>query len=61
MKRKLRVLKARGGKDASKDDFKTPSSMSAVTTGNPFSQGNKGASNTSATINNNTNTNNNRS
>jgi len=59
MKRKLRVLKAKGGSDAAQKDFKTPSSMSAVTTGNPFSQGNKGASNTSATINNNTNTNNN--
>jgi len=55
MKKKLKVLKLKGGgADASKDDFKTPSSMSAVTTGNPFSDGNKGAANTSANINNNT-------
>ena len=53
MKRKIRKYKG-GGMDASKDDFKSPSSMSAVTTGNPFSEGNKGAANTSANINNNT-------
>jgi hypothetical protein len=60
MKRKLRVLKAKGGADAAKDDFKTPSSMSAVTQGNPFSAGNQGATNTSSSINNtNNNTTNN--
>ena len=60
MKRKLRVLKAKGGADAAKDDFKTPSSMSAVTKGNPFSAGNQGATNTSSSINNtNNNTTNN--
>ena len=59
MKRKLRVLKAKGGADAAKDDFKTPSSMSAVTKGNPFSAGNQGATNTSSSINNTNNTTNN--
>ncbi|QGZ17661.1 hypothetical protein HTVC023P_gp32 [Pelagibacter phage HTVC023P] len=54
-----KVLKAAGGKDASKDDFKTPSSMSSVTTNNPFSSGNQGATKTSSNINNNTNTGNN--
>ena len=30
MRRKLRVLKARGGKDASRDDFKSPSTNKSV-------------------------------
>jgi len=52
MKKKLKVLKLKGGgADAAKDDFKSPSSMSAVTTGNPFSEGNKGATNTSVNTN----------
>ena len=39
MKRKFRVLKARGGKDASKDDFKTPSSGSYSRSYNPGAGG----------------------
>lgn len=41
------VLKAAGGKDASKADFKTPSSAGM----SPMSQGYTGAKNTSSTIN----------
>ena len=39
MKRKFRVLKARGGKDASKDDFNTPSSGSYSKSYNPGAGG----------------------
>ena len=55
MKRKFRVLKARGGKDASKADFKTPSSMPTAG-GSPFSTGYTGAKNTSTNLNNNNTT-----
>jgi hypothetical protein len=51
MKRKLRVLKARGGKDASKDDFKTPAQ---AFTPSPGDTGGEGGNVT----NTNTNTNN---
>ena len=51
MKRKLRVLKARGGKDASKDDFKTPAQ---AFTPSPGDTGEEGGN----VINTNTNTNN---
>ena len=51
MKRKLRVLKARGGKDASEDDFKTPAQ---AFTPSPGDTGGEGGNVT----NTNTNTNN---
>ena len=44
-----KVIKARGGMDASKKDFKTPSSMPTAS-GNPFSSGYQGAKNTSKQI-----------
>lgn len=47
MRRKIKVLKARGGADASKADFKTPSSTGM----SPMSQGFTGAKNTSSQIN----------
>ena len=56
-----KVLKAKGGADASQTNFKTPSSMPTAT-GNPFSAGYTGAQNTSKNItsnNTNNNTNNN--
>lgn len=49
------VLKAKGGADASKADFKTPSSAGM----SPMSQGYTGAKHTSSTINTGNNTNNN--
>ena len=39
MKRKLRVLKARGGKDASKDDFKTPAQAFTPSPGDTGGEG----------------------
>jgi len=63
MKRKFRVLKAAGGKDASKDDFKTPSSGSYSRSYNPGAGGvvQHGGNNTNITTsntnNNTTNTN----
>jgi len=56
MKRKIRKFRgggmdAGGKKSPGGGSFKSPSSMSAVTTGNPFTEGNKGAANTSANIN----------
>ena len=45
-----KVIKARGGMDASKKDFKTPSSMPTAS-GSPFSSGYQGAKKTSAQIN----------
>ena len=39
MKRKLRVLKARGGKDASKDDFKTPTQAFTPSPGDTGGEG----------------------
>ena len=44
-----KVIKARGGMDASKKDFKTPSSMPTAS-GSPFSSGYQGAKKTAAQI-----------
>ena len=49
MRRKIKILKARGGADASLTDFKTPSSMPTAG-GSPFSAGYTGAKNTSSNI-----------
>ena len=64
MKRKIRKFRgggmdAGGKKSPGGGSFKSPSSMSSVTTDNPFSSGNQGATKTSSNINNNTNTGNN--
>ena len=53
MKRKLRVLKAMGGKDASKDDFKTPSQ---AFTPSPGDTGGEGGNVTNTNTTNTTNT-----